>query len=39
MTAYAAFSEESRMRLANANNLHRKSGGVEPRDLQFLLVP
>jgi hypothetical protein len=28
MTAYAAFSKESRMRFANANQLHRKSGGA-----------
>jgi hypothetical protein len=27
MTACAAFSKESRMRLANATKLHRKSGG------------
>jgi hypothetical protein len=27
MTAYAAFSKESRMRFANATKLHRKSGG------------
>jgi hypothetical protein len=26
-TACAAFSEESRMRLANPNKVHRKSGG------------
>ena len=36
MTACAAFSKESRMRFANANELHRKSGGAKPRDLQFL---
>src|SRR5271156_4674383 len=35
MTACAAFSKESRMRSANANELHRKSGGAQPRDLQF----
>src|ERR1700690_1094452 len=29
MTACAAFSKESRMRFANANKLHRKSGGSE----------
>jgi hypothetical protein len=34
ITACAAFSEESRMRLANATELHRKSGGAKPRDLQ-----
>jgi hypothetical protein len=27
MTACVAFSKESRMRLANATKLHRKSGG------------
>ncbi len=27
MTAFAAFSKESRMRFANATKLHRKSGG------------
>jgi len=36
MTACAAFSEESRMRLANAIKVHRKSGEAKPRDLQFL---
>jgi hypothetical protein len=35
MTACAAFSRESRLRFANANELHRKSGGAKPRDLQF----
>jgi len=35
MTACAAFSKESRMRFANANELHRKSGGAKPRDLRF----
>jgi len=35
ITACAAFSKESRMRFANANELHRKSGGAQPRDLQF----
>jgi hypothetical protein len=34
-TACAAFSKKSRMRFANANKLHRKSGGAKPRDLQF----
>jgi hypothetical protein len=33
MTACAAFSEESRMRFANANKLDRKSGGAQPSDL------
>jgi len=33
--ACAAFSKESRMRSANAVNVHRKSGGAKPRDLQF----
>ncbi len=28
-TACAAFIEESRMKFANANQLHRKSGGAE----------
>jgi hypothetical protein len=36
-TACAAFSKESRMRFANANELHRKSGGAQPRDLQCAL--
>jgi hypothetical protein len=27
----AAFSKESRMRFANANKLHRKSGGSPPQ--------
>jgi hypothetical protein len=27
MTAYAAFSEENRVRLSNATEVHRKSGG------------
>jgi hypothetical protein len=31
----AAFSEESRMKFANATNLHRKSGVAEWRDLLF----
>jgi hypothetical protein len=34
-TARAAFSKESRIRFANARELHRKSGGAQPRDLQF----
>jgi hypothetical protein len=34
MTACAAFSRESRMRFADANELHRKSGGAQSRDLQ-----
>jgi hypothetical protein len=38
MTACAAFSKESRMGFANANKLHRKSGGAKPRDLQFSAV-
>jgi hypothetical protein len=38
MTACAAFGKESRMRFANANELHRKSGGAQPRDLQFSLM-
>jgi hypothetical protein len=38
MTACAAFSKESRMRFANANKLHRKSGEAKPRDLQFALM-
>jgi hypothetical protein len=33
MNACAAFSKESRMRFANANKFHRKSGGAKPRDL------
>src|SRR5271154_7465822 len=37
MTACAAFSKESRMRFANANKPHRKSGGAKPRDLQFAI--
>ena len=37
MTACAAFSEESRIRFANAHKLNRKSGGAKPRDLQFSL--
>ncbi len=36
-TACAAFGRESRIRFANANKLHRKSGGAQPRDLQFSL--
>jgi hypothetical protein len=35
MTAYAAFSKESRMRFANATKLHRKSGG-SPSSFLFL---
>ena len=31
----AAFSKKSRIRFVNAKNLHRKSGGAKPRDLQF----
>src|ERR1700730_14203002 len=33
----AAFSKESRMKLANATNNNRKSGVAEWRDLRFLL--
>ena len=36
MTVCAAFIEESRMRLASATKLDRKSGGAQPRDLQFV---
>ena len=35
-TACAAFSKESRMKLANATNLDRKSGVAQWRDLRFL---
>src|SRR5271156_2790666 len=38
MTACAAFSKESRMRFASANELHRKSGGAKARDLRFHLT-
>jgi hypothetical protein len=31
-----AFSQESRMKSANASNLHRKSGAAQWRDLRFL---
>src|ERR1700691_523307 len=34
--ACAAFSKESRMKFANATNLHRKSGVAQWRDLRFL---
>ena len=37
MTACAAFSEESRMRLTNATKLHRKSGEAPP--LSFPVSP
>src|SRR5271156_2683669 len=33
----AAFSKESRMKFANATNLHRKSGVAQWRDLLFYL--
>ena len=36
-TACAAFRKESRMKLANATNLHRKSGVAQWRDLRFAL--
>jgi hypothetical protein len=45
MTACAAFSKESRMRFANANKLHRKSGersrGIcsSPHQQQMLAAP
>ncbi len=32
MTACAAFIKESRMNFANANRLHRKSGGSREKD-------
>jgi hypothetical protein len=35
MTTYAAFIEESRMKLASATNLYRKSGVAQWRDLRF----
>jgi hypothetical protein len=31
----APFREERRMKWINAINLHRKSGGAQPRDLRF----
>src|ERR1700733_4989557 len=34
--ACAVFSKESRMKFANATNLHRKSGVAQWRDLLFL---
>jgi hypothetical protein len=36
-TTYAAFIKESRMNLASATNLNRKSGVAEWRDLRFSL--
>jgi hypothetical protein len=33
--ACATFRKEGRMMYANANNLHRKSGGAQWRDLLF----
>jgi hypothetical protein len=36
IAAYAAFVKESRMNLANATKLNRKSGVAEWRDLRFL---
>jgi len=38
MAACAAFRKESRMKFANANNLDRKSGVAQWRDLLFLSV-
>ncbi len=38
MSAHAAFSKESRMKFANATNLHRKFGVAQWRDLLFLLA-
>jgi hypothetical protein len=35
MAACAAFRKESRMKVANATNLHRKSGGAQWRELRF----
>jgi hypothetical protein len=39
MTACAAFSEESRMRLANAPEVNRKSGGPEADFEKRAFVP
>jgi hypothetical protein len=42
MTACAAFSKESRMKFANANKLHRKSGGTlgtRPGEWALLMPP
>jgi hypothetical protein len=38
-TTYAAFIEESRMKLANATNLYRKSGVAQRRDLRCAPTP
>ena len=38
MATCAAFFKESRMKIANATKLNRKSGVAEWRDLRFLLV-
>jgi hypothetical protein len=37
MATCAAFGQESRMKIANATKLNRKSGVAEWRDLRFYL--